>query len=51
MNLLLTGRPRAGKTTLVERVVERLRRQAPGLRLAGFTTTEIRDASGERSGF
>ena len=50
-NILLTGKPRAGKTTLVERAVERLRREAPGLRLAGFTTTELRDASGERSGF
>lgn len=51
LNIFLTGKPRAGKTTLVERVVERLRREAPGLRLAGFTTTEIRDESGERSGF
>lgn len=50
-NILLTGKPRAGKTTLMERVVERLRREAPGLRLAGFTTAELRDAAGERSGF
>lgn len=50
-NLLLTGKPRAGKTTLVERVVERLRREAPALRLAGFTTTELRDAGGKRLGF
>jgi len=32
-------------------VVERLRREAPGLRLAGFTTTELRNAAGERVGF
>lgn len=51
LNILLTGKPRAGKTTLVERVVERLRREPPGLRLAGFTTTELCDASGERCGF
>lgn len=51
LNLLLTGKPRAGKTTLVERIVERLRREAPALRLAGFTTTELRDAAGERVGF
>lgn len=49
MNLLLIGRPGVGKTTLVERVVERLR--AEGWRLAGFYTREIRDRSGERQGF
>ena len=51
LNLLLTGRPRAGKTTLVERLIERLRREGPELKLAGFTTTELRDAAGERTGF
>lgn len=51
LNLLLSGKPRVGKTTLVERVVERLRREAPALKLAGFTTTELRDPGGERSGF
>jgi nucleoside-triphosphatase len=48
LNLLVTGRPGAGKTTLMERVVERLR---GSLRLAGFTTTEERDPSGQRTGF
>ncbi|MDA2912798.1 nucleoside-triphosphatase [Acidobacteriia bacterium AH_259_A11_L15] len=37
-----------GKTTLVERVVAELRGRR---RLAGFTTTEIRDSRGERQGF
>ena len=50
-NLLLSGKPRSGKTTLVERVLERMRRDSPGLRLAGFTTSELRDAAGEREGF
>lgn len=48
LNLLVTGKPAVGKTTLVERVVERLRGK---LRLAGFTTTEVRDATGQRRGF
>lgn len=47
-NLLVTGKPRVGKTTLVERVLEELR---GSLRLAGFTTTEVRDSAGERLGF
>jgi nucleoside-triphosphatase THEP1 len=48
LKLLITGRPGAGKTTLVMNVVERLR---GSLRLAGFTTAEVRDPSGERTGF
>lgn len=48
MNLLLTGKPGVGKTTLVERVVGELRGR---LRLAGFTTGELRDAAGRRLGF
>jgi len=48
LNLLITGKPGVGKTTLVERVVERLRRS---LRVAGFTTTEVRWPTGERLGF
>lgn len=51
VNLLLTGKPGVGKTTLVERVVERLRPERSGLRLAGFTTAVLRDAAGERCGF
>lgn len=48
LNLLVTGKPGVGKTTLVERVVERLRGR---LRLAGFTTGEWRDPAGHRLGF
>ena len=48
LNLLVTGKPRVGKTTLVERVMEHLR---GSLRLAGFTTTEVRGAGGDRLGF
>jgi nucleoside-triphosphatase len=45
-NLLLTGAPGCGKTTVLERVVERL----GGLRLAGFLTVELRE-HGQRVGF
>jgi len=48
LNLLLTGKPGVGKTTLMERVVEKLQHS---LRLAGFTTTEVRSPEGERLGF
>ncbi len=44
-NLLLTGRPGVGKTTVIQRVLSRL-----GCRLGGFTTQEIRRA-GLRVGF
>jgi len=45
-NILLTGRPGCGKTTLLVRLAERL---APR-RLAGFYTQEIREG-GRRTGF
>lgn len=45
-NLLLTGQPACGKTTLVRRVIERL----SDLQLAGFYTQEIR-RQGKRLGF
>ena len=48
MKLLLTGPPRCGKTTLVMRVVEEVRRE--GVRLSGFYTEEVR-SGGERVGF
>jgi nucleoside-triphosphatase len=48
LNLLVTGRPGVGKTTLLEQVMEQLR---GSLRLAGFTTAEERDPSGQRTGF
>ncbi len=47
MILLLTGAPGCGKTTLVRRVAAALGE----LRVAGFTTEEIRDGSGRRRGF
>jgi nucleoside-triphosphatase len=48
LNLLVTGRPGVGKTTLLERVLEQLR---GSLCLAGFTTAEERDPSGQRTAF
>ena len=45
-NLLLTGAPACGKTTVVRRVAERL----GDLRLAGFLTLELRE-HGQRVGF
>ena len=45
-NLLLTGPPGCGKTTVVRRVIERL----DDLRLAGFYTQEVRQ-DGQRVGF
>jgi|SRR5271157_3212938 len=45
-NLLLTGSPGYGKTTVLERVIERL----GDLRLAGFLTLELRE-HGQRIGF
>jgi nucleoside-triphosphatase len=44
--ILLTGPPGCGKTTVVRRVIERLRDR----RLAGFYTQEIRE-QGQRLGF
>lgn len=48
LNLLVTGKPGVGKTTLVERLLEQLH---GSLRLAGFTTAEVRDRAGARLGF
>ena len=45
-NVLLTGPPGCGKTTVIRRVIERL----ADLRLAGFYTKEIRK-QGQRVGF
>jgi len=47
-NIMITGRPGSGKTTLVVRLVERLTRE--GFKAAGFVTEEIRGGS-HRSGF
>jgi nucleoside-triphosphatase len=46
--LLLTGAPGSGKTTIVRRVAEELRKKKR--RIAGFLTTEIREGR-ERVGF
>lgn len=45
-NLLLTGPPACGKTTVIRRLIERL----TDLRLAGFYTQELREC-GQRVGF
>ncbi len=45
-NILITGLPECGKTTLVRRLAEQFRSEAP----AGFFTEEIRDR-GIRAGF
>ena len=45
-NLLLSGRPGIGKTTVITRLTEHL----PNLQLAGFYTEEIREG-GQRCGF
>lgn len=46
--ILLTGAPRAGKTTLVSRIVTEL--HGSGIVVSGFTTGELRE-QGERTGF
>lgn len=46
MNLLITGRPGCGKTTLIEKLAGRFAAEA-----GGFLTREIRDEKGLRLGF
>jgi nucleoside-triphosphatase len=43
---LITGKPGVGKTTLVQKIIERMR----SVKMAGFCTAEIRDM-GSRLGF
>jgi nucleoside-triphosphatase len=46
-NLFVTGLPGTGKTTVIQKVLERL---PPGMTVSGFFTAEIREA-GDRVGF
>jgi nucleoside-triphosphatase len=48
MRLLLTGPPGVGKTTLVKRVVVKVR---DAIRCSGFITEEVRSEEGDRVGF
>lgn len=48
-NILLTGRPRVGKSTIIQKVVERLR-STGFTNIGGFYTSEIRKG-GEHVGF
>lgn len=48
-NVLITGLPGCGKSTLVTRVVDSLR--AGGVRVGGISTPEFRGAGGLRGGF
>ncbi len=48
MKILITGKPRAGKTTLLKKICEKLKNQ--GLKINGFFTGEIRE-KGKRVGF
>jgi nucleoside-triphosphatase THEP1 len=45
-NILLTGRPGCGKTTLIRRIVEKL-----SIPARGFYTEEVRGTGGRRTGF
>ncbi|AEH50652.1 NTPase [Pseudothermotoga thermarum] len=47
MRLAITGRPGVGKTTLCEKICERLREKIP---ISGFVTKEVRE-KGKRIGF
>ncbi|XP_034683670.1 cancer-related nucleoside-triphosphatase [Vitis riparia] len=47
---LVTGPPGVGKTTLITRVLETLKISNPNLKVQGFYTSEVREAS-ERVGF
>jgi nucleoside-triphosphatase len=49
VNVLVTGRPGCGKSTLVNRLVEMAR--AKGITVGGISTPEFRLPSGKRGGF
>ncbi|UCE14541.1 MAG: hypothetical protein JSV04_05020, partial [Candidatus Heimdallarchaeota archaeon] len=41
-HILITGRPRVGKTTLIQKIIEFLKEYKPDWKLAGFWTSEVR---------
>ncbi|MFX0207308.1 MAG: NTPase [Candidatus Hodarchaeota archaeon] len=49
-HFLITGRPGVGKTTLIKRIVQEIRRTSPNHNISGFYTDEIRQ-NGLRIGF
>ncbi|MFX1562472.1 MAG: nucleoside-triphosphatase, partial [Promethearchaeota archaeon] len=48
-NILITGQPGCGKSTLVARIVKEL--QTKGVKVGGITTPEFRTESRQRGGF
>ncbi len=46
--LLITGNPRAGKTTLTKYLTEVLQKSFPEVKFFGFITEEVREAKGKR---
>ncbi len=49
VNVLVTGPPGCGKSTLINNLVERLR--VCGFKVGGITTPDIRSTTGQRTGF
>lgn len=49
-HILLTGKPRVGKTTLIKKIIQEIRSISPNHNVTGFYTNEIRQ-NGLRIGF